>query len=53
MTSEKMKFSTICPADFWIGIQTKYIKLREKLVEALSSFATAHVIEIAVSVRPR
>jgi len=36
----------MCPADVWISIQTKYTKLREKSVEALSSFATAHVIEI-------
>jgi hypothetical protein len=48
MTSEKMKSSTICPADIWIGIQTKYIKLREKFVEALSSRAINHLIEIAV-----
>jgi hypothetical protein len=53
MTSEKMKSSIICPADFWIGIQTKYIKLKEKLVETLSSFPAAHVIEITVSVSPR
>jgi hypothetical protein len=53
MTSEKMKSPTICPADFWIGIQTKYIKQREKLVETLSSLPAAHVIEITVSVRPR
>jgi len=53
MTSEKMKSSTICPADIWISIQTKYIKQREKFVDALSSLAAAHVIEIAVSVCPR
>jgi len=53
MTSEKMKSSIICPADFWIGIQTKYIKLKEKLVETLSTFPAAHVIEITGSVCPR
>jgi len=53
MTSEKIKSSTIFNADFWIGIQTKYIKLREKLVEARISLSTAHMIEIAVSVLPR
>jgi hypothetical protein len=48
-----MKSSTKRPADFWIGLQTKCIELKEKLVEAQSSLATAHVSEIAVEVRPR